>query len=105
MTGGIYGMLAPYYDLFNGELDYAAWADEIEAALARAGLARGCAVLDLGCGSGILSIIALLLGAEHATAVDIDEGAVKIAIENAEKNNIDLQKFRTMAGNVTCDKF
>lgn len=67
-------------------------------------LKNGMTVLDLGCGSGILSIISLLLGAEHATAVDIDENAVKIAIENAEKNNIDLSKYRTMAGNVTCDK-
>ncbi len=67
-------------------------------------LKNGMTVLDLGCGSGILSIISLLLGAEHATAVDIDENAVKIAVENAEKNNIDLTKYRTMAGNVTCDK-
>lgn len=67
-------------------------------------LKNGMTVLDLGCGSGILSIIALLLGAEHATAVDIDENAVKIAVENAEKNNIDLDKYRTLAGNVTCDK-
>lgn len=67
-------------------------------------LKNGMKVLDLGCGSGILSIISLLLGAEHATAVDIDENAVKIAVENAEKNNIDLAKYRTLAGNVTCDK-
>lgn len=67
-------------------------------------LENGMTVLDLGCGSGILSIISLLLGAEHATAVDIDENAVKIAVENAEKNNIDLSKYRTMAGNVTCDE-
>ena len=67
-------------------------------------LENGMTVLDLGCGSGILSIISLLLGAEHATAVDIDESAVKIAVENAEKNNIDLSKYRTMAGNVTCDE-
>lgn len=66
-------------------------------------LENGMTVLDLGCGSGILSIISLLLGAEHATAVDIDENAVKIAVENAENNNIDLTKYRTMAGNVTCD--
>jgi len=51
-----------------------------------------------------LSIISLLLGADNATAVDIDENAVKIAKENAEKNNIDLSKYRTLAGNVTCDK-
>lgn len=67
-------------------------------------LKNGMTVLDLGCGSGILSIISLLLGATHATAVDIDENAVKIAVENAEKNNIDLSKYRTMAGNVTCDE-
>lgn len=67
-------------------------------------LENGMTVLDLGCGSGILSIISLLLGADHATAVDIDENAVKIAVENAEKNNIDLSKYRTMAGNVTCDE-
>jgi len=67
-------------------------------------LDNGMTVLDLGCGSGILSIISLLLGANHATAVDIDENAVKIAVENAEKNDIDLTKYRTMAGNVTCDK-
>ena len=67
-------------------------------------LSNGMTVLDLGCGSGILSIISLLLGADHATAVDIDENAVKIAVENAQKNNIDLSKYRTMAGNVTCDK-
>lgn len=67
-------------------------------------LDNGMTVLDLGCGSGILSIISLLLGADHATAVDIDENAVKIAVENAQKNNIDLNKYRTMAGNVTCDK-
>lgn len=67
-------------------------------------LENGMTVLDLGCGSGILSIISLLLGAKHATAVDIDENAVKIAVENAEKNNIDLNNYRTMAGNVTCDE-
>ena len=67
-------------------------------------LSNGMTVLDLGCGSGILSIISLLLGADHATAVDIDENAVKIAVENAQKNNIDLSRYRTMAGNVTCDK-
>ncbi len=67
-------------------------------------LKKGMQVLDLGCGSGILSIISLLLGASFATAVDIDENAVKIAIENAEKNNIDISKYRTMSGNVTCDK-
>ncbi len=61
-------------------------------------------VLDLGCGSGILSIIALLLGASNATAVDIDPNAVEIAIKNAERNSIDLSKYRTFAGNIVTDK-
>lgn len=45
-------------------------------------------LLDVGTGSGILSIAALLLGAESATGVDIDELSVKTAKENAERNNI-----------------
>ena len=42
----------------------------------------GCDVLDVGCGSGILSVAALLLGAQKAVGVDIDELAVKTAVEN-----------------------
>ena len=44
------------------------------------------ALLDVGCGSGILSIAALLLGAKSALAVDIDALAVKTAIENGERS-------------------
>ncbi len=61
-------------------------------------------VLDLGCGSGILSIIALLLGAEDATAVDIDPNAVEIAVQNAKRNKIDLNTYRTFAGNIVTDQ-
>ncbi len=46
----------------------------------------GETVLDLGCGSGILSIAALLLGASRAEGVDIDELAVKTAVENGKRN-------------------
>lgn len=45
-------------------------------------------VLDIGSGSGILSIGAILLGAEHADGVDIDAAAVKVANENAEINGV-----------------
>ncbi len=45
-------------------------------------------VLDIGCGSGILAIAALLLGAEKALGVDIDAQSVKTAKENAEINSI-----------------
>ena len=48
----------------------------------------GTTVLDVGCGSGILSIAALLLGADSAFGCDIDEGAVKTARENAARNGV-----------------
>ncbi len=64
----------------------------------------GMKVLDLGCGSGILSLVALLLGAESATAVDIDPNAAKIARENARRNNIADDRYRIFAGNVLEDE-
>lgn len=60
-------------------------------------------VLDLGCGSGILSIISLILGAEYAIAVDIDPGAAKIAYENAELNQIGRDRYSVLTGNVVTD--
>ncbi len=61
-------------------------------------------LLDLGCGSGILSIISLLLGAKSAFAVDIDSSAVDVAYENANLNNINKGKYTVVAGNVLEDK-
>ncbi len=60
-------------------------------------------VLDLGCGSGILSIGAILLGAKNAVAVDVEENAVKTAIENAQKNNISQDKYTAYCGNIIND--
>lgn len=57
-------------------------------------------VLDVGCGSGILSIASILLGAESVTGVDIDELAVKTALENAKINNVN-NKFNAVCGNLT----
>ena len=64
----------------------------------------GCQVADLGCGSGILSVISLMLGASHATAVDIDPNAVDIAYENAARNNVDKSMYRVLAGNIIDDE-
>jgi len=61
-------------------------------------------VLDMGCGSGILSIAAILLGAKSAVGIDIDENAVRIAKENAAINNIHDDRFTLYCGNVTDDK-
>ena len=63
----------------------------------------GKPVLDLGCGSGILSIAALSLGASHAAAVDIDPKAVDVAYENAALNGIGRDRYRVLAGNVLDD--
>ena len=50
-------------------------------------------VLDLGCGSGILSIAALLLGADRAFACDIDEKCVEVAYENAALNGVGKDRY------------
>ncbi|MBO6107876.1 MAG: 50S ribosomal protein L11 methyltransferase [Eubacterium sp.] len=61
-------------------------------------------VLDIGCGSGILSIASLLLGVHHVTAVDIDEMAVSVAAENFETNGIEPGKYDLLAGNLLEDR-
>lgn len=58
----------------------------------------------MGCGSGILSIGAILLGAENAVAVDIEENAVAAAVENSAKNNIPAEKYTARFGNVLSDE-
>ena len=63
----------------------------------------GMSVLDLGCGSGILSIAALLLGADKAFACDIDEKAVDVAYENAALNGVGRDRYTVRAGDVTND--
>jgi ribosomal protein L11 methyltransferase len=45
-------------------------------------------IIDFGCGSGILAIGAILLGAKHAEAIDLDPQALMATIDNAEKNNV-----------------
>ena len=67
-------------------------------------LSDGDRVLDLGCGSGILSIGAMLLGASEASAVDIEENSVVTASENAQKNNISADSYHTYCGDIIKDK-
>ena len=61
-------------------------------------------LLDAGCGSGILSVIALMLGAKSAKAVDIDENCIHVAYENADRNGVDRSKYEVFAGDVTSDE-
>jgi ribosomal protein L11 methyltransferase len=61
-------------------------------------------VLDLGCGSGILSIAALRLGAARAFACDVDPTCVNVAYENAALNGVDRSRYTVRAGDVTADR-
>lgn len=65
-------------------------------------LQNGQTVLDLGCGSGILSICGLTLGASKALAVDIDPLAADIARENAARNGF-TESYTVLAGDVLTD--
>ena len=64
----------------------------------------GESVIDLGSGSGILSITALLLGAKTAIGVDIDPKAEDIARENAAINDLGGDRFRAVTGDVINDR-
>lgn len=67
-------------------------------------ISEGDRMLDLGCGSGILSIAGLLLGAKQAVMADIFENAVKTAAENVEKNGFDNESYKAYCGNIIDDK-
>ncbi len=61
-------------------------------------------VLDLGCGSGILSIISLMLSAKSALAVDIDPNCIDIAYKNAERNGVCTDNYEVISGNILDDE-
>ena len=61
-------------------------------------------ILDLGCGSGILSIAALVLGAKEAFACDIDEKCVDVAYENAALNGVGKDRYTVRWGDLLTDK-
>ena len=61
-------------------------------------------VLDVGCGSGILSVVALKYGAAHAFGTDLDPNAIIASHENSEQNNITPEQFEVIEGNIIDDK-
>lgn len=67
-------------------------------------LRPGDQVLDLGCGSGILAIAALALGASRAVGVDIDPKAADVAFENAALNGVGPDRLSVYAGDVLRDQ-
>lgn len=60
-------------------------------------------LLDVGCGSGILSIIGLMLGIDEAAATDIDPHAVEATIENAGVNHLNMDKYTVLCGDIISD--
>ena len=60
-----------------------------------------CVLLDVGCGSGILSVAAMLLGAKKAVGVDIDPLAVKVAAQNGALNGLSAPAYTVLQGNLT----
>lgn len=61
-------------------------------------------LLDVGTGSGILAIISLLYGIQHAVGTDLDPCAAEAVRENMEANNIAPERFEMMIGNIITDK-
>ena len=64
---------------------------------------NGDYILDLGAGSGILSIVSLIFGGKKAVAVDIDENSLKTISENLERNKISKEKCDIYIGNILED--
>ena len=61
-------------------------------------------ILDVGCGSGILGMLALKFGAEHSVGTDLDPCAIDATYENMENNGISRDKYEVMIGNIIDDK-
>ncbi len=61
----------------------------------------GCEMLDVGCGSGILSVAGMLLGVKSVTGVDIDRLAVKVAVENGRMNGFTSPEYNMIHGDLT----
>ena len=67
-------------------------------------MAPGAMVLDVGTGSGILSILSLMFGAGHAVGTDLDPCAVEAVAANSETNGIDPSRFEMLTGNIITDQ-
>ena len=101
-----YQRLAPLYEELCDDCDYENWSQYFVMLLCGAlhteeNNIAGLRGLDIGCGSGILSIASLLLGAKSAFGVDIDSLAVKTAQANALENGFDESKFKAVQGNLS----
>ena len=67
-------------------------------------VAENTKILDVGCGSGILGMLALKFGAEHSVGTDLDPCAIDATHENMEVNGIAKNRYEVMIGNIIDDK-
>lgn len=67
-------------------------------------ITSGTRLLDVGTGSGILAILSLMFGAEHAVGTDLDVCAVEAVAQNCEVNGINPERFELLIGNIITDK-
>ena len=65
---------------------------------------EGCRILDVGCGSGILGMLALKFGAGYSVGTDLDPCAIDATKENMEVNGISEDQYEVMIGNIIDDK-
>lgn len=84
----IYSALAPFYDIFNGDIDYAAWADFVEENFRRYAARPVSSVLDLGCGTGSM-LLELARRGYDMTGVDGSAEMLDVARERAEREGLD----------------
>lgn len=61
-------------------------------------------ILDVGCGSGILGMLALKFGAKHSVGTDLDSCAIDATYENMDNNGISRDQYEVMIGNIIDDK-
>ena len=61
-------------------------------------------ILDVGCGSGILGMLALKFGAKHSVGTDLDPCAIDATYENMDNNGISRDQYEVMIGNIIDDK-
>ncbi len=65
---------------------------------------EGARILDVGCGSGILGMLALKFGASYSVGTDLDPNAIDVAQENMEVNGISSEQYEVMIGNIIDDQ-
>ena len=67
-------------------------------------MTEGARILDVGCGSGILGMLALKFGAAYSVGTDLDPCAIEATHENMEANGISKEQYEVMIGNIIDDK-